>query len=92
MTLAVFCQNIEYSAFFMIRKIGLRHKYAGSDSVFYFAIYSLQTLLLLGPATGAAQIVDAIPVVTWSSVEPLIATLYSLTLLIYSSYPPFTKF
>jgi hypothetical protein len=90
MTLAVFCQNIEYSGSSSERF--LRHKYAGSDSVFYFAIYSLQTLLLLGPATGAAQIVDAIPVVTWSSVEPLIATLYSLTLLIYSSYPPFTKF
>ena len=52
----------------------LRHKFGGSDFV-NFIISSLQTLLLLGPATGAY--VDWIHIVTWSSIKPLVATFSS---------------
>ena len=55
----------------------LRHKYAGSDSV-KCVISSLTALLLLGPGTGVGVGVDIIHVVTWSSIEPMVAT-FSVT-------------
>jgi hypothetical protein len=55
----------------------LRHKYAGSDSV-KCVISSLPALLLLGPGTGVGVGVDIIHVVTWSSIEPMVAT-FSVT-------------